>query len=142
MTDGDTPDEPKIAEPHCEESNRGLLGRLRSLFRSDAPECKHVEHCTGSDDTFPDEDASIWYVLEKTREDSPRWSETDAAYIKLQDVMTKYVCLGCGATREIHTAERVGGRDGIKLKEDMSDEELAEFQRDVHSGAFYNGFPS
>ncbi len=59
----------------------------------------------------------------------------------MREVSREYVCLGCGEEHTIHTAERVGGPDGIKLKTEMSEDELEKFRREVRSGGFYNGFP-
>lgn len=123
-----------------ETETNGILRRLFSAIsgksKSDT-KCKHETIRNG----WPDDDESIWYVLNTEKTGEEWWSETDAAYIHLYETKTEFVCLGCGEEETILTAERFGGSDGIKPKSDMGDETLLEFRNNVHSGGFYNGWP-
>lgn len=119
---------------------QGLTDWLRSGLKSDGsePECKHVDHM-GDVGGIPDDDSYIWYSTKETKPDEAYWCETDVAYIRLKPTAIHYICLGCGEEKTIKSSEKIGGRDGIKLKENMSDEELSEFRENVSCGSFYNG---
>lgn len=135
-----------VSDRHAESYRaivQSLVGKVTRLVGGNETDskCAHHDHTKGPTDDFPDEDASIWYVKERIEGERTHWTETDAAYLKLRPVTTKYVCLGCGTTRELTSRARVGGESGIKLKSELSDAERDEWQGKTMAGGFYNGWP-
>ena len=119
-------------------SIRSTISRLFDsvLSRDTTQMCVHEK-----DDIWPSEDAGIWYLRNKTENEETHWSERDVAYILQRGVTKEFICTGCGEERTIETSTIVGGEEGIKLKTEMSEDELNEFKNTVHVGAFTNGFP-
>jgi uncharacterized CHY-type Zn-finger protein len=109
------------------------MGNIKSKLVGKDDRCIHEKRDLGTNH-------DIWYLLKKERGDR-YWCEKDAVYIRLRSTKEVYICQGCGERKTIQSAEKVGGRGNIKVKEEMPEWELRKFRNKVHCGGFYDGFP-
>jgi hypothetical protein len=119
-------------------ANNGIISRLKSAVlglssstpTSDKPVCRHETH-----DIFPDEDESIWCLVDSYLKGEPYWTAHDAAFLKTRERVKEFRCFGCGEQRTITTGEVIG----VRWKADMTTEELAEMHEQTNGGSWYNG---
>lgn len=108
------------------------LTSLKHRLFGDPTRCKHESLPRPTTTDAP----SIWYRLDETRSDT-YWVEYDVCFIQLREVTVTWYCVGCGETATIHSGERVGGRDGIEQKAELSTAERRRLAQDS-TGARFN----